>query len=240
MVGGEELAVLDGRGRMTLVRIADGKTIFSRTLDQMPGGLEGLHVLPWNDRLIVVAARRETTEEQQEIERLGAITGIPHAWGIEEATPVVTGSVWSLDRTSGESLWSMPASVLRHGLLLGQPTGLPVLVFARQVHSRRGDDRPKLGLLCLDKRTGHEIHADDRLPLDSNMLFTCEVSGDPAGHRMLLEVGSERISLTFDGSSISPRPPYQATGKSAGGKDVWGAIEQFMQQIIPFPAPGRP
>ncbi len=240
MVGGEQLAVLDGRGRMTLLRIADGKAIFSRTLDQMPDGLEALHVLPWNDRLLVVAARQETAEERQEMERLGLIMGMPHAWGIEDATPVVTGSVWSLDRTTGESLWSMPASILRHGLLLSQPAELPVLVFARQVHARRGDDRPKLGLLCLDKRTGHEIHSDDRLPLDPNTLSTCDVSGDPAGHRILFEIGSERISLTFDGSSISPRPPHQATRRPAGGKDVWRAIEQFMQQIIPVPAASRP
>lgn len=240
MVGGEELAVLEGRGRMTLVRIADGKVIFSRTLDQMPGGLEGLHVLPWNDRLLVVAARQETAEERQEMEQLGLVMGMPHAWGIEDATPVVTGSVWSLDRTTGESLWSMPASVLRHGLVLSQPAGLPVLVFARQVHSRRGDDRPKLGLLCLDKRTGHEIFAEDRLPLEPNTLSTCEVSGDPAGHRILFEVGTERISLTFDGSSISPRPPHQATRRPAEGKDVWRAIEQFMQQLIPVPAASRP
>lgn len=240
MVGGEELAVLDGRGRMTLLRIADGKTIFSRMLDQMPDGLEGLHVLPWNDRLIVVAARQETAEERQEVDRLGAIMGMPHAWGIEDATPVVTGSVWSLDRASGESLWSMPVSVLRHGLLLGQPARLPVLVFARQVHSTRGDDRPKLGLLCLDKRTGHELYANDRLPLDANTLSTCEVSGDPAGHRILFDIGPDRISLTFDGSSISPRPPYQATRRPAGGKDVWRSIEQLMQQLIPAPAANRP
>lgn len=239
---GEGLAVLEPDGRFTVVDVARGAPRFSVKLPAAPDTIEQLHVLPWQDRLIVAVGRPETPEEQRRLEGLGTITGVPSGgWQATEETILLTGSVWALDRKTGESIWPVPATVLRHGLPLQQPQDLPVLVFVRQIHSPSGEDRPRLSILCLDKRTGHAVYDDDRAGTDHHPLFSSEIVGDPGSHSVEISRGADRLRLVFDGRPIPPHPPYQATGNPTSSSGTLGTIgrefEKWMQralQSLPF------
>jgi len=231
-VGDSLLGVLETGGRFTLLDLTRGAMAFSRSLEGMPDGLKGLHILPWQDRLLVIASRNETQEEQDDIEQLGPVSPIPQAWNADDMSLIMTASIWSIDRSTGESLWPMPATVVRHGLQLSQPPGLPLLVFARHMHGRQGNERPRLGLLCIDKRTGHAVHENDRVPLEQHNLSSCEVSGDPSTRRIFIDIGTARTVLTFEGKPIPPRPPFQAAGVPSRSNDVWREIEQWMNRAL--------
>jgi hypothetical protein len=44
------------------------------------------------------------------------------------------------------------------------PTGLPLTTFvARLIMPQREGQRQRLSLLCLDNRTGHAVHLDDKI-----------------------------------------------------------------------------
>lgn len=235
------LAVLEPDGRFTILDVAGGRARFSVRLESAPDNLEQLHVLPWQDRLLVAVGRPETPEEQHRLEGLGTISGVPSGgWQAAEETVLLTGSIWALDRATGESLWPVPATLLRHGLLLNQPANLPLLTFVRQIHSPAGEDRPRLSVLCLDKRTGHAVYDDDRAGTDHHPLFSCEIAGDPESRSVDISRGADRVRLVFDGLPIPPQPPYQATAtpSSAGPLGAIGReLEKWMQralQSLPF------
>ncbi len=144
-----------------------------------------------------------------------------------------TGSIWAVDRTSGEMLWSVPASLLRHCLHRNQPQELPVLLFTRLIQ-QPGDPRsPLFSVLCLDKRTGHAVYIDDKISVQQQMLFGCDMVGDPAAHTIRISVAD--VSLEFTGEPMAPRPPFQATTQSSSAPDVVTDIKSFIQRLIPFP-----
>lgn len=231
---GDTVAVVDPRGTLTVVDLASATPIFSRVLDEMPAMMEQLHVLPWQDRLLVLVGRQETPAEIKEIERIGVVSNLAQPWQSNEYDAVLTGAIWAVDRASGESLWPLPATVLRQGIRLSQPSDLPVLLFARHVHTKSRAPRPRVGLLCLDKRTGCDVFLDerDRAAQDQTPFTNCEISGDPSEHRVVIDVGSERVSLKFDGGPIAPRPPFQAASHPPRGADFWESLEHLMNKAI--------
>lgn len=231
------LAVIEPSGRFTLLDVAAGKPLFSVPLEGVPEAIEQVHVLPWEDRLLVAVGRAETAEEQRRLEGLGTISGVPSGgWQSAEETVLLTGSIWAIDRETGEPLWPVPATLLRHGLPLHQPQSLPLLTFVRQIHSPAGEDRPRLSVLCLDKRTGHAVYDDDRAGTDHHPLFSCEIVGNPLSHSVEISRGADRVRLVFDGRPIPPQPPYQATATPASSSGPLGSIgrefEKWMQRAI--------
>src|SRR4029079_9861509 len=93
-------------------------------------------------------------------------------------TPRVHVRVYGFDRASGKKLWSVEA--LRQGILLEQPSELPVVFFAATTYEQNqalpGRTTPTLSLLCLDKRTGRTIHTKNST---SGTLSHFDLVGDP-------------------------------------------------------------
>src|SRR5690606_7308818 len=81
------------------------------------------------------------------------------------ASPLVTGRVYAFNREKDELQWAAPGSVEEHGLVLSQPSELPVLLFMRNMTDSESSTPGTRGsVLCIDKRTGRLIHEDDALP----------------------------------------------------------------------------
>jgi hypothetical protein len=144
--------------------------------------------------------------------------------------------VWAVDRESGAVLWDVPATVARHCLLAGQPAGLPVLVFARQIQRNHDREHTYLSVLCLDKRTGHAVLEDDRIPAQPHLLFGCDVVGDPERHRITVrEHGGDpqRIALEFTAGPLPPRPPHQGVGRPVKARGFFEGWGRWIQPWLP-------
>ena len=234
------LAVVEPSGDLAVLDIADATLRFRVRLPEMQGGLQQLQVLPWQDRLLVIVGRRETNAEQQYIQKLGGVQALPQMVAGEEPQAPFTGAIWAIDRNSGESLWPVPATVVRHAIHQRQPTGLPVLLFARQLVPGRDADRPRLSLLCLDKRTGHALLVDDKIMTQPHMLTGCEVQGDPVAHTITLSrTGADvpELRLDFSGEPMAPRPPYQAVGNPPVTGDLMTELEYWIRRTLLLPLP---
>lgn len=239
--GPESLAVLEPDGGLTLIDLTVGTVRFRTVLSAMPAGLDSLHVVPWQDRLLVIAGRRETTQEQKQFDALGIATPLPQMVPGDDAVGMTfTGSVWAVSAARGEQLWPVPATVVRHCLHRHQPAELPVLLFARHLQPRRDGDRTRLSVLVLDKRTGHAVFVDDKIGVQQHVFTGCDISGDPDAHTVTLaRIGgdSAEIRLDFTGGPMAPRPPYQAARKPAGGGDLFSELESWLQKAITIPLP---
>jgi hypothetical protein len=207
----------------------------------MPAGLEHLQVIPWQDRLLVIAGRRETPQEQKQLEDHDAVSPLPQMVPGDDASgQAFTGSVWAVSLVDGEPLWPVPATVVRHCLHRHQPAELPVLFFARHLQSRRDGDRSRLSVLVLDKRTGHAVHVDDRISVQPHMFANCEITGDPGERTIALVRGggdSAEVRLTFTGAPMAPRPPYQAPARPTAGGGFLADLESWIQKAITIPLP---
>lgn len=249
--GAGRLAVVEPNGRLTLVDAGQTATAgprFSVKLDGMPAGLQNLQVTPWEDRFLVIVGRQETAEEQQRFGKMGSMSPLPSMVPGGEPAGAVTGSVWAVARESGEMLWPVPATIVRHVLVRHQPAALPVLLFARTIIPPREGERQRLSLLCLDKRTGHAVHVDDKIAMPPQMPIVCDAVGDPATHEIAFSFGdggrtrgdvgeSAGLRLVFTGEPTPPQPPYQASTKPATTGDLATELEYWLRKALTLPLP---
>jgi hypothetical protein len=167
---------------------------------------------------------------------------------------LVTGSLWAVDAASGDMLWPVPATILRHSLQSQSGSQLPVLLFARTIQAAREPDRQRLSVLCLDKRTGQAVYVDDRFNGRSAlrpdmMVVGCGISGDPARHTIDLAQGlvqglgqgrreAPDMQLEFTGAPTAPRPPFQASAtRSSAATDPLIEIEYWIKKALTIPRP---
>jgi len=210
MVGDGRLAVLEPDGLLTLIDVAAGDPVWRTRLEGAAARIDELHVMPWRDRYLVFAASADVAALDDAA--LAPLQGLLPASG---ATGPLSGAIWAVGRADGRPLWPAPATVRQYCLLGAQPADLPVLVLTRQ--TRPGDGgRPELAVLCLDKRTGHAVLDEQRLPLQQHLFVGCDVSGAPREHTISIRgsgAAAATVTLAFTGQAVPPQPPYQAEGR---------------------------
>lgn len=243
--GDGRLAVVEPSGDLSVVDIDQTKVVFRTRLTDMPAGLEHLTALSWGGRYLVLVGRAETAEEQRQLERIGVVGPLPGMPG-REMPQIVTGSLWAVDGSSGDMLWPVPVTILRHSLQIQNGSQLPVLLFARSIQAVREPDRQRLSVLCIDKRTGQAVYADDRFNGRSAtrpdmMVIGCGISGDPATHTIALSQtrrDAPDLQLEFTGAPTAPRPPYQASAtRSSAATDPLVEIEFWIKKALTIPLP---
>ncbi|MFM7249132.1 MAG: PQQ-binding-like beta-propeller repeat protein [Planctomycetaceae bacterium] len=237
--GGDALAVVEPTGAITVVDLVTGATRFRTKLVDMPAGLEQLRVSVWQDRLLVLVGRRESPEERALMDKVGMITALPQQFAREMVQPM-TGSLWAVDRTDGAMLWSVPATILRHCLHPGQAEGMPVLLFARQIQRPGAADRQRMGILCIDKRTGQALCVDDKIGGQGQFIAGCDMVGDPDAHTVTVGRGGVEggdVVLEFTGAPTAPRPPFQAASRQPVSRDVLSELEHWLETVIQLPIP---
>lgn len=235
--GTDAVAILEPGGRLTVIDLVNRRITFSTMLPDMPVAFEQVTVNAWQDRYLVMVSRPETEADGRRLSGIGSVSPLPQL-----AVPgqPMTGSIWAVDRSSGEMLWQVPATIVRHCLHVHQPPGLPILFFTRQVMPARVGDRSRLSVLCLDKRTGHAVFVDDKMPVRQDMLFGCEVAGDPAKHSITISPvggGLPDIVLAFTGEPIAPQPPFQAGGPQTVSGDFAAELEYWFNRVLTWPPP---
>ena len=197
LVGQEAVGVYQPNGEFTLITLADGKVLVKEQL-QAESSLLGIFLLRTAEGYLLianVAARNEPNVSVQ------PIPAAPNS--------LISGQIYAFERGTGKKLWPAPLPVSQHGLLTNQPSGVPVLVMARQVH-RLGPvspREPKTSVLCIDKRTGKVVYQNDQLP--GSTVASFEVLGDPAARTVTIGLPSRSITLTF---TDEPADPQAAAG----------------------------
>lgn len=234
------LAVVEPSGTLTVLDLVTGAVRFRTMLPEMPRGMEQVRVSSWEDRLLVFVARQETAEERKLMEKVGMITNLPQQASSRDVSQPATGTLWAVGTTDGAILWPVPATVLRHCLDPDQPESLPVLLFARQIAPARGGERTRLGILCIDKRTGQALCVDDKIAAQQHMLFGCDMVGDPAAHTVTVGRGAAEggdVVLEFTGQPTAPRPPFQAAGRQPASRDILAELEYWFEKALLLPLP---
>ena len=228
------LAVVEPAGGLTVIDVAGQRVVFRAQLPAMPPAIDLVEVRPWEDRLLVCTGRREEVDDADQDRH--AIAPLQQMLIAGAASQPLDFYVWAVDRASGEVLWDVPATVARHCLLAGQPAGLPVLVFARQIQRNHDREHTHLSVLCLDKRTGHAVLEDDRIPAQPHLLFGCDVVGDPGRHRITVrEHGGDpqRVALEFTGGPLPPRPPHQGVGRPVKARGLAEEVGRWLEPWLP-------
>jgi outer membrane protein assembly factor BamB len=233
-------AVVDPEGRVLVLEpdgtltVGDGHGVHFRVrLPDMPERFDQLHVVPWNDRFLVVAGADQSTDAGG----LGQPVTLHHLELTGELGPPLRGCLWAVDRATGESLWPTPATLDGHRLHLAQPPDTPALFLARR-SSDKNDSR--VDLLCLDKRTGHAVFDEVAVPLQPHAAAGWQVAADPNdGTIELMDVGAgRRWVVEFTGNPMPPKPPYQAASRRATA-GTSGLRVRLLEQLQPLVRPAR-
>ena len=209
----DRLAVLAPDGQLTVFDLAAGQRSFETRLPAMPTAFDRLHVVPWRDRLLVIAGTESQSESGEWLPGLGDLAPLQHLLAAGEISRPLSGALWAVDSDDGRLLWPGPATLDRHSLHLAQPAGLPVLLLSRQARSRPDAEEVRLSLVGLDKRTGHAVFEEAAQPIHAHVFFGCELVGDPDRHSITVRESGETprwAVLEFTGGPMPPRPPYQA------------------------------
>lgn len=230
--GAGRFAVLDREGNLALIDVDARPAVARVRLPEMPQSFDQFVVVPWEDRLLVCVGSRPAGDADAADDL--AIAPLQQMLISGPGATVSNFTVWAVDGRSGEPIWQAPATVERHCLLSGQPAGLPVLVFARQIQRQHDRSRLFLSVLCLDKRTGHAVFEDDRIPAQPHLLLGCDLVGDPDRRTITIrEHGGDpqRVTLTFTGEPAPPRPPYRA-GRPIQPEGLLRGLNRLIQGAI--------
>jgi len=192
VVDGRWVGVCEPNGRLVVLDAEDGGTIIDTELrvggsQQRLPQLEGLSLFRCDDGFLVVAhapkaANGSAAQIIQPIAGM-AIRAVNRAW------------VFAFDQR-GRPRWPRPTYVADQHLLLDQPPGLPVLVFACQVYDRQPptpSERYHVSVVCVDKRSGRIVY-QERF---QNTTHTFELTGDQAHHTVTLRTQRNQVKLTF-------------------------------------------
>ena len=234
---------VDPQGELTAFDIATSRVIFKTTLPEMVSGSIQLRCLPWQDRYLVFVSRSETGKDNRRFQAIQRIEAFDA--GNRTATPE-SGSLWAIDRITGDQLWARPASIERHLLHTPQPSGLPILIFARRMHlnrTSRQSGQPRHSLLCLDKRTGAEVHCDDKILFEDRhaaRLTSLDIIGDPhlstvsIRMRMGHQIGGKipEVVLSFTGEPTAATTPYRAEDHPLVYTDLSSELQYWIESGI--------
>jgi len=222
LVDQRAMGVLDQQGHFQLISLPDGKSLVDAKLDPDPA-LSDVYVLATPTSWLLVANR--PIQNVDGVHR----QSLPGGYG----NPLVNGVVHVFDRQTGSKIAS--TAIDRHGLLLSQPSDLPVLAFATTIFdatSARGRNQ-QTSLLFLDKRTGRVVY-EGSLP---NAIPTIDLVGEPERNYVQLKTPSLAVRLTFTGEPVTDTPTDK--GKTGGSKTGDGKAGAAKPQVNETSAAAR-
>jgi hypothetical protein len=208
--GPGRIAVMEPGGELTVIDLSAASVAFQVELPNPPRRFARLVVQPWQDRYLVFAGSPEESDGAVDISPLQQLMLS------SPAAAAMSGRLWAIDRADGQPLWPVPAIIERHCLHTAQPPDLPVLSFCRVIRSPGEREQTWLSLLVLDKRTGHAVLEDDRIPVQGHSFLGCDITGDPNKHTITIAEtggGPTRVALRFTGGPNPPQPPYRGGGR---------------------------
>jgi hypothetical protein len=235
VLGQEALGIFEVDGKFALIRLPDGKVLFdAKTGGKLDGenSLISIHLLRSADGYVLVTNGAPSAIQQNESYQ-------PAPGGLNNL--LINGRVYGFDQTQGKKLWG-PVRINQHGLVLSQPSQLPILTFARHIqHSMAQNGQPdaRTSLMCIDKRSGRIVFNDDRV-LGSN-ISNFEQLGDRADETVSIMLPNKTVTLKFTNKEVPPDPKEPDANKAkAGSHAVKNAMEALGKALEGALKSGKP
>ncbi len=160
LVNGEELAVLEPSGKLSILKLETGEIRLTTELPVIrPHGSDGvLAVQRCDDRYVIVAGISPVRTDARIVTPLEIAPS-------SETTFTVDGIACAIEQNGGKVVWSAPLEKLAFDTT--QPSNLPVLVLASRQSVlddlTRSARESRLSVLILDKRNGQSVFKDQVL-----------------------------------------------------------------------------
>ncbi|NQT38335.1 MAG: PQQ-binding-like beta-propeller repeat protein, partial [Planctomycetes bacterium] len=217
LTGGDELAVLDPKGRLIILALADGSPILQTDLDLGPleeqerrkklKELEEQEGLEEQERL----KKQKEIEDQKgldgleklvvlrQADRYLVLACVPKPAGVMAMTQnlpnnvAVHGAMYGIRRADGKMLWK--ADVENQTVNLGQPADLPLIVLLNYVYERKGTSTKRFHkVCCIDTRTGR-LEYDAQIEGHSTSI--CRIDAKPAESQIVIQTYRQTINVAF-------------------------------------------
>jgi len=206
------VAVVEAEGRAVILDVDAGETIVEQEIPRQPS-VEQIHLLA-GDASFVLAIEQRRSRSPDRIVR-------PFT---PDNAPIVDGQVIVIDRAAGKMLWSRPAEVVEHALVIDQPADLPCLVFAGSWTPRSdGESRESTTVLLVDKTTGRTLFQTDDWPQPGPGYCLARVS-NAARSEVTVELAGRSLVLQFTDGRRPPEPPVMADVVLDGGRTSQGLM----------------
>lgn len=221
VAGQDVLGIFEPAGKtakFSLVRLADGKVLVDKEkVEPESSAMTGIHLLGMADGYLLLTNGPPTNVPQNE-----SIQPAPGGMN----NPIVTGRLYGFDR-DGKRLWG-PVKIDQQGLVLTQPSGLPILTFARHIHHSAANGQPdaKTSLLCIDKRNGRVAYQNDSVL--NTAISNFEIIGDPADDTVSILLPGKTVTLKCTDKEL---PPEAAAQQAAPKRKGSGAVESAAEAL---------
>lgn len=160
IVGGEEIAMLEPAGKLTVLQLDNGEVRITTELPiTRPFATEGvLAVQKFGDQYIVVGGSPSKRMENSVVAPLEFGHGL-------DTTFTIDGAVCGCDQKTGHLNWTVPVAQVAYNTT--QLANQPILVLAARQSERDRPGQHSISAVVLDKRTGRLIYeTQEPLPLN--------------------------------------------------------------------------
>ncbi|HWL73944.1 MAG TPA: hypothetical protein VNQ74_08745, partial [Burkholderiaceae bacterium] len=190
----DSIVVMEPSGQFLLIDARDGSIKIEKQLAPMED-MTSLSTMVAGNKLFVFVGAKSNEQQFKPLIQ-------------QPDYPMLNGLAYAFDRTTSEPLWPGPAVLRNRGLVLSQPTDVPLLVFAdrKTVRDAASGGGTNLRLLCLDQNTGETVYRNEVLPDTSITRF--RVRGERGSeHTVAIEMNAGKIQLTLTDEPRPPAPP---------------------------------
>ncbi len=219
----DTVAVLQPEGDFVVLNVADGQERVAAKLDPEPD-LDRLYVLASRDLYMVVASSKNSNSASSRLRLYGSI-------GTEQC-PEINGHVYAIDRESGKPLWPVPAEIREYNLPLDQAVEAPTLVFFRHTQTQASANSPRTSfqaaVLCIDKRDGRELLANDGLA----MIRSYGVEASPENQSVSIKTNSKNFLLKFTDQPVEPATPVQMKAPQTSSNNAMKNVGKIANAIL--------
>jgi outer membrane protein assembly factor BamB len=234
VIDGEEVALLEPSGQLTVVSLDTGELKFAVPLEPEPS-LDYVVVQRSRDQYVLMTMQNNPTPPPGLLVNPLSSANSPQAR--------IHGRAYAFARSTGKLQWQVPAFVAMHALPIDQPAESPLLLFVRNRTDVKegGANRQAASVLCLDKRDGRVVFDSDtdpnlkeRRPPAANH---SEIIADPVKRTVTLSLNNQATPTTFvfqvTDKPFPPQPPAQ-TGEVASTSvgELPGTVDQSVGQAV--------
>jgi len=226
----DQLAIMQPNGKFEIRNLLDGKIIVQQQLKPEPQ-ISNLYVVPYQDRFLVIPNRSMSSRG----------ISLP---SVGMQTKLINGSIYCIDKETGDFLWQTPATVETWGLPLAQSPNSPVLAFIRQLNPTSTQNRTqgsiRSELFCIDKRDGRMLMPPREIP---GYIRIFSVIAEPAENKVMVVADKNHIyefkltdEPTFPAAPVRMQANRGALGSESlnhftrGFFDAFGAAGKVIEQ----------
>ena len=147
---------------------------------------------------------------------------------LDTSSSIDDGLLFAFNRATGTSMWQNPIEFNDFGIILNQPSELPVILFARKSFTAQSRTNPRkvsrLELVAVDRRDGRQLV--ELLPETGGVMrYGLSMYGDPTKRTVTLQLPTNRvIQIGFSDQPQPPEPPARIGIRSGDKSSKLGKI----------------